>query len=230
MKNIIYVIACLCFSNIQAQDPQLFDNDWYLETLVVNGVNYESPNEELVGELQINNKGVTVSHSLCGGVYFIGNLLFSGTDVFTIDGQDGALIPTDCDNEIYNTYIGIHYSVYTELKNPFVYNIQEVNDYIQLTITNGNDDLAVYNNVLLGVTEVADVAFRLFPNPVQDQLFIQAQQPIVKGSVYNVNGQELWQFEEVTGGIDVSSLAQGMYFVAVETRGGKRVQPFIKAQ
>jgi hypothetical protein len=71
--------------------------------------------------------------------------------------------------------------------------------------------------------------FKIFPNPVFDQLFISSEKLIIKTlSVFSTTGQMILEIEDASNSIDVSSLSKGMYFLEISSSEGKSVQKFIK--
>ncbi len=116
--------------------------------------------------------------------------------------------------------------------NPFSYLIEPINDYLQLTITNGEGDWAVYNSVLLSTTTFHQNSFTMYPNPVQANLSINnTSNQSVKATIYDVNGKVLQSYtlEAYTSTINVKSLKTGLYFVIFENEGGERVsKKFVK--
>jgi len=133
----------------------------------------------------------------------------------------------------------MHYGLYSIFyveedvaKNPFTYAIEDVNDYLQLTITNGEGDWAVYNSVLLSATDFSYSDFTLYPNPVKETLNINNNSnQAVRATIYDLNGksQQIHIIKNKTTVLNVKSLNQGLYFIAFETETGERVsKKFVK--
>lgn len=75
----------------------------------------------------------------------------------------------------------------------------------------------------LSIADVAEVSdFRIYPNPVADELKIKGIQneQIAQVSVYNLNGQQLMESTSVDV-LDVSRLVSGVYMLNVVTNDGK---------
>ncbi len=83
---------------------------------------------------------------------------------------------------------------------------------------------------LLGVSDLGnDAEFSIHPNPVSNELFISSGGiTIEKINVYSISGQRIQTFENSSQSIDVSNLAQGMYFLEISTSEGNSVQKFVK--
>jgi hypothetical protein len=82
----------------------------------------------------------------------------------------------------------------------------------------------------MGIDE-ASAGFNIYPNPVQDKLYIEAEAEIEEVVVYDVYGRR--QVTETPShqcnlSVDVSNLNSGVYFVKVVTDNGEAVQRFIK--
>ncbi|MBO5956795.1 MAG: choice-of-anchor J domain-containing protein [Bacteroidales bacterium] len=75
-----------------------------------------------------------------------------------------------------------------------------------------------------------NIAFDIYPNPVNDRLYIETQTLTIE--IYDVYGriQKLRNSEtqKLRNSIDVSNLKSGVYFVKVVTENGEAVQRFIK--
>ena len=74
-------------------------------------------------------------------------------------------------------------------------------------------------------------SFNVYPNPVNDILYIEAETEIEEVVVYDMFGRH--QVTETPShqgnvAVDVSSLNSGVYFVKIVTENGETVQRFIK--
>ena len=79
------------------------------------------------------------------------------------------------------------------------------------------------------VLRIEDYTFTqitLYPNPTQDILNIETQQPIEFVKIYNLQGQLIK--EGSSNNIDVSKLTTGLYFVQVTVEGSRVTKQFIK--
>ncbi len=89
---------------------------------------------------------------------------------------------------------------------------------------NGNDTTSLVSN--------NESRFVIYPNPVNDRLYIEAENEIEEVAVYDVYGrvQNLRNSEtqKLRNSIDVSNLKSGIYFVEVKTKEGNIVRRIIK--
>jgi len=74
--------------------------------------------------------------------------------------------------------------------------------------------------------EMLQLQISIYPNPAQDILNIESQQPIETVKIYNLQGQLIK--EDSSSRIVVSSLSTGMYFVQVTIDGQSSTKQFIK--
>lgn len=99
------------------------------------------------------------------------------------------------------------------------------NDGVDEYIWSGvNTTLAYQKNTILGAQEFSIKTLRIYPNPVQDKLYIAGDNIPELLSVYNALGQKVMMVENTENGIDVSGLANGIYMVQT----GKSATKFIK--
>ena len=79
--------------------------------------------------------------------------------------------------------------------------------------------------------EETNASFNVYPNPVNDKLYIEAETEIEEVVVYDVYGRH--QVTETPShqgnlSVDVTDLNSGVYFVKVVTENGEAVQRFVK--
>jgi len=100
-------------------------------------------------------------------------------------------------------------------------------DYNAPIITN-NYTTTVQN--ILGTTEINHdkTQFSVYPNPVQDVLFIKSKEKIVKAEIYDVAGRILNSTSPTDNSINVSELAKGNYIIKLFTKDKSVTQKFIK--
>lgn len=83
--------------------------------------------------------------------------------------------------------------------------LYDASDHLPVTMK-----LLVYDH--LDVEETPVVSYRVYPNPVSDQLMVSARGPY---SIVNMMGQVMKIGQLDGSGIDVSALANGLYFISV---------------
>ena len=88
------------------------------------------------------------------------------------------------------------------------------------------DDLQVIAGQHAGISNVADANVELYPNPVANVLNIQAE-GVQEVSVIDVNGRTIMTEKNVNT-INMSNLANGVYYVRVITNNGVATQKIVK--
>ncbi len=78
-----------------------------------------------------------------------------------------------------------------------------------------------------GVEEISS-SFRIYPNPVNDVLYINAETEVEEVSVYDVYGRQQSTVNGQQSTIDVSRLNTGIYFVRIKTNDEVVTRRFIK--
>ena len=91
-----------------------------------------------------------------------------------------------------------------------------------LNVTNSGDGS---HNV--GVDEVENVSFSVYPNPVTDKVMLQCASEVREVSVLDLSGRTLMTLG-ATKSVDMSGLANGMYIVRVVTDNGIGMQKIVK--
>jgi hypothetical protein len=81
-----------------------------------------------------------------------------------------------------------------------------------------------------GISEVSSHNLKIYPNPVQNTLYIQSSSTIEQINIYDISGRmlqtsEVFKTSEV---LDISYLASGIYLVKVKTEEGEIVGKIIK--
>ncbi|MFT6843396.1 MAG: hypothetical protein ACJASR_002174 [Psychroserpens sp.] len=104
--------------------------------------------------------------------------------------------------------------------------------------TNGQQTLAtigpwyphlVLKNYVLHVAEKDKLNIAVYPNPVNDVLFITSEgNTIEKLTVYSISGILVIEVSANADFIDVSNLTEGLYFIEIFSTEGKSIQKFVK--
>jgi len=83
---------------------------------------------------------------------------------------------------------------------------------------------------LLGVDELKSNTFSAFPNPITNDLYLQAKQEMAAVSIHNVLGQEVYsaKIEALNFRVDMSSFARGTYFVTVISENNQETIKVVK--
>ena len=232
MKTILLFLTAVTLSF--AQNPELFSNEWHLEKMVIDDVDYPTPTqyEHTIdfGTLIENPPGSNSIYLNYCSYYYI----FSGQiDNETIINLSEFLLNPVDDDCVFSDYeldfirdIVIFFR--DENGPPIIsYEINEVDNYKQLVLTNLDNDKLYYNNITLSQENfLSENTLSLYPNPVQNTLNIQnTASNLSKVQIYDLNGRLLqnhaMQTNEVS--LDLSQLYSGVYFVVLENETGNQI-------
>lgn len=228
--SVIFIFVSL--QTLFAQDPQLTDNQWYVDYLEIDGTIIESP----ISGLGIFNTNIDFKATMFLAVvdpesdYLFGDIAYDvPNNAFTFTNM-GITLPgcqAYCDFAI--DYFNLLGGDLIEIE--WNYLVEEQQDEsLRLTLTNSNGDRAVYNDFPpLGMDQFDASSIVVFPNPVSEQLFITSEIGRIEGiELYNNQGQRL-KFEHFAEGVvDLSHLAAGHYFVVVTSEYGSVVKKLLK--
>ena len=237
MKTLIYILIFNLTAISVAQDPQLFENTWYLQKIIINGTEHYPPGingEGAIIECYItqNNFGTTVCDS-------------RGADILSFDDINNTFsvglfvsLAEDClfqENQIFQDLYFDEVLKWSEPSNTYHYLIEiEPNDSRTLTLTNSDNNQAIYGNEALKVQGFEEESFSFYPNPVKNELFLSSKNGPgqVSFKIFNIEGR-LLSTQNITfekqASLDVSNLSSGIYFLKIEDeKGNEEVKRFIK--
>lgn len=83
----------------------------------------------------------------------------------------------------------------------------------------------------LSTSELAEWSFNMYPNPANNQLAVELENIDGKARILNMNGKEMLtniNLVDGTNQLNISSLAEGMYILEVQTENGVNTQKFMK--
>lgn len=241
MKISIYAMVIMFSYNLIAQDPQLFDTTWILHELNVNNTIITPPNSQVLSELTFLTDGINnvmeVNQSSCIG--YAGEIQeFNDNDSLfnLLEFADPFGANCSGDDSLF-TFLQNHASLYIDLPsspplNPFNYEITEENSVITLTVTNGNNDTAIYRNVPLSLEENELDNLKVIYNAQNETLLLTGYvlEPTIKIAIYNLVGQQQ-ETSDFTNGtsINVKNLPTGIYLITLRNNNGQNViRKFVK--
>lgn len=228
----LYLLGILFIFQIGfAQEAELFENTWYLRTVMLDDLAEEyvvseidppiSPYLLISEDFNFNGEGACNTFS---GEYdfFPPNGLSATSFLATTD---------DCGVPIHNRF---ETSYFTFISNEFSCDILlESQDYI-LILGNVLGGIAVFRSEPLAITDFLNNEFTLYPNPVNDVLFFKSAAAIghLTIKILTVEGRLLstqnLEFERQAS-LDVSTLSKGVYFLNIEEENGNTsIKKFIK--
>ncbi|PVW17419.1 T9SS type A sorting domain-containing protein [Marixanthomonas spongiae] len=235
MKRLLLLL--IVSANLQglAQEPLLFQTDWYLHSFTYDGVEYDIPANDPFYSQQLFFNDTNDGYQLST---YITIETFSASPTFEADTFT-TVMPTitlfGCEDycDLEQAYL---YDFFFREGDPYTFTYttfiitDEFDEVFELYITDQDGNLAVYRDTpLLSVPKQEELRVSIYPNPVKDQLFFKkAGNPIQSVSIVNLNGQKVLEFQNLPETIDISSLSSGVYFVEITSEDGSSVQKFIK--
>ncbi|WP_299214426.1 T9SS type A sorting domain-containing protein [uncultured Dokdonia sp.] len=235
MKNFRWFLGILPFlisQSILAQDPLLFEGEWVLYSLEINGEQFvpESNNEvefiKLLFEESTNDNPDT-PYSILGTVCdsFFSSVIFEESDFSTFMlGDDYVTTLANCDTSENQNFQNRYFSFYeTSISDPFEYSIVFLGNNATLHVIASNGDIADYGNTVLSTSDFVKPSFSVYPNPAQDQLFIETHQisEAYTITVFDVNGKQKVQTSKKTleaNPLQIQHWASGIYFVQLKSQ------------
>ena len=156
---------------------------------------------------------------------FIGLDIDNGTSMVTVFDSDGGGPGGGTGNDIDD--LGIEEIVQNANVDLTPYIGSNIKLIVEADFNSGSEKIIIDNITFtegtiatLGIEETeASFEFKVYPNPVKNELHINANENITSIKVYNMLGQEVMYIEPnmLNSKIDVSSLNSGAYFVRVST-------------
>ena len=99
-------------------------------------------------------------------------------------------------------------------------------DYIYMIENNGNEDNS--ENTLLEKAEIENNSeITIYPNPATDKVFVNGVTSF-NASVYGLNGKILFNLDNISQSIDISGLANGVYFIHITTKDKNKIEKIVK--
>jgi type IX secretion system substrate protein len=232
MKRLLILIILIAMgSNAFAQDPELFDNDWYLEKVIIDGEEIIPPYlvvEPKVGRIYFQVDEVTYEFCdfrVCDVIYDSSENIFElGEWIAAGHGCDQP------ENFLFEPIYGSIFYDGTTPKNPFLYDFTINSEgVLVLTITNGEGNQAIYGNIFLSVPDASLSEIKIYPNPSSSVIFIESQKdPITKIELLNLLGESLESATDNTDSIDISDFASGIYLLRIFIGQESTVKKIVK--
>ena len=86
------------------------------------------------------------------------------------------------------------------------------------------DNISFGSPISLALDSVSNESFKLYPNPVEDHLYIQSSDTTIKNiDIYNILGKKIYSTSSENR-LDMSSYSAGIYFVKINNSTFKIVK------
>lgn len=232
MKHIILFLAILVFQTSFAQDPQLLENTWYLQNVIIDGQNNFPPsNDELSYVPAIFTQDgffTSVCNELTGFIeYEINSFSFPQPLETTF---------IDCQFQVNEDFEVIYFNYYySGPGNLYNYTITtDSNENKTLVVISNTGDQAIYGDHILSSEDFYSSQFSIHPNPAKNKLFITAKNTTqnLTLKIFNIEGKLLSSQNinlQAQSTIAISQLLSGIYFLNIEDENGNTtIKKFIK--
>ena len=237
MKTLLFILLFNISAISFAQDPKLFENEWFLHNITIGGTDYFPPG--MNGEAAIINLSIEMD--------LIGTTVCDtrGAEITDFDDINNSFsvgsfssLAIDClfiENQIFQDLYFNDFYKWEEPSNTYHYIIEEgLNSTKSLTLTNEDGNQAIYGDEILSSEDFQNSQFAIYPNPTKEKLFLSTTNAAgnVNVKIFSTEGKLLSVlnviFENQTP-IDVSNLTSGIYFLHIEDENGNTtIKKFIK--
>jgi hypothetical protein len=223
MKYLKIILILIFAQNVFGQNPQLIENTWYLQNVIIDDNNNlpPPPNDDFEFIQATFNNNDFFETSVCASLS--GELSYN-SDQFLFD--DFAITLIGCGEQINEEFQNLYINSFFQqtIDNPHTYTINTINSVLELTVVNSNNDMAIYTNELLSIEDFINYDFVIFPNPVKSTIHIENkfQYGTSKIIISDITGKYLntYAVEGQNITFDISSYQSGVYFVRIVSSNG----------
>jgi hypothetical protein len=229
-----------------AQESVLYEGNWFLVSLVIEGQEFNPPSNEEVPTVYLTfedlDAGKQFSTGGCNGLFGFNLTFNTNPESFNIGELNQTLIscegPDASENENFEfLYFNFFGSDSTE---PFEYlftiiDFDDGTSAVDLMITSDSGNTAYYIfSKILSTQDFTKANFSIYPNPVEEKLFITTLNEIAELSVdvFDIYGKLILTKKlnnPNENSIEVSQLISGIYFAVFKNKQGKtQIKKFIK--
>lgn len=207
---------------IFAQNPDLFNNNWYISQMVINNQTTISPIMQVSIGTSLFSSNVSFNSSYYNSAS--SNITFSTlTDSFIRSGGG-------CTLAQYNGTNAAAAQAFDQKNCDFFFNTSPGTVYNYQIINNGSSKTLIitnpatgnqifYNNSFLSIKEnSAKKSLKIFPNPVNDFLNVENIERNLEVKIYEMTGKLLYKTytNDKKLKIDVNSFQKGQYILIIE--------------
>ena len=89
-------------------------------------------------------------------------------------------------------------------------------------------DVKFSADLTVGVETNSETDFKIYPDPVQNELNVQTDQTDLTYEIYSMDGKLVLPQDQLTNSIDVSSLTKGYYLLKLTSKDGVVTEKFLK--
>ena len=214
-----------------AQDSRLFENQWNLTNLIINGTDNIPPFNNMGISFYQENSFIDISDA-CNSLFGSSTFLPNNFSDFSFTAYGQTLL--DCMDRI--GYEQLYFGFFTEnntLTNDFSYSISESGNVKTLIINSMQSNQAIYSTQMLSTSQYQKLNFSITPNPVADYINIKLHKPTIENTrieIYNSSGK-LCKTQNINANqetINIENLLSGIYLVTVKNETETITKKFIK--
>lgn len=143
--------------------------------------------------------------------------------------------------DYYNIYVNTEKATdfYLGLSNGTAYIIGSASEgtiefYVKSVLGEDESEASEKCTVVIEDNAVEEItpSFNVYPNPVQDKLFLATELNVKEIAIYDIYGKETkvysLQSTDFVNAVDVAELNSGVYFISIKTDNGNIVRRFVK--
>lgn len=199
----------------------LSSQTWVIESLNINGINYNKPTQHQAGITTINADGDFESNYFNGGH---GNVGFYVDNRFRLLSLAVTLAVSD-DPQIMQ-FDGLYFGNFFggERINPYSYDIS--NGDQTLVITKYNGDKATYSKKVLATSEASESRISVYPNPASDLVIIENLKPNASLELIDNSGKivrSISNSKSTKSEINIKNLPSGIYYLKVDRQSVQKI-------
>ena len=225
MKYFLIIASLIFMQKLLAQDPQLFENTWYLQNLIINGHDNFPPSNEEVEFVDLffdENPGFNMATNVCNSAG--GEIVFDNENSNFLIPEGLSVTLIGCGNQVNEDFELLYFNFYMQTTNsPYNYLLEQNGNDLQLSVTNSNSDTAIYSNVLLSVKDNQQLAVKIYPNPTTGHFKVQLEEGLLYAiEVYDITGKVVKTVYDYRNNeeIDISARRSGVYFLKISNTHG----------
>jgi type IX secretion system substrate protein len=235
MKKVTILLVLVLFAlkgNAQEPDPRIFST-WYILEYIEGGVSYFPPDAYPIEIFEEGDQNCPHYFYFPNPWHSSGGCIGSVTETQFVIQWLGILTegeicqggPPECE-----AFFSKYRPLYADAEitgDPLSYVIEDLqNNKRRLIVTNLNGDQAIYSNQYLSINDYSGLRAVVYPNPVNDELFVVSNTQIKKVRVYSLQGKLILETSSLI--INFSSFHNGLYFVETSNNQGKEIHKIIK--
>lgn len=230
LYSLVLSVTMSFISVAQTQDDELKNNEWYIQKVVLNGVEHLAPVNQERSDWQVSSGEFSYTTNAIRLYYCTSCTLqginFLPNNEFKVDDMV-CLAMNDCNRQLGNDNSDFLYKFYDvfQVNQPgtvFQYEVSTVNSSTkQLKITNEDGDEAYFYSSKLSMTTKEFSKVTIFPNPVESSLNVNLEsvpEMNCRFVLYNIAGKQVKAVDDLSAkiiSIDITDLQEGVYFLTI---------------